>query len=29
MSSWAGLVPGQIESAGKRKSAKTKKGISI
>jgi transposase len=26
MSSWAGLVPGQNESAGKRKSSKTKKG---
>ena len=26
MCSWAGLVPGQNESAGKRKSAKTKKG---
>ncbi|MEH7014607.1 transposase [Neobacillus niacini] len=26
MCSWAGLVPGQNESAGKRKSSKTKKG---
>ena len=26
---WAGLVPGHNESAGKRKSAKTKKEISI
>src|SRR5213079_1548130 len=26
MCSWAGLVPGQNESAGKRKTAKTKKG---
>ncbi|WP_308162441.1 IS110 family transposase [Bacillus sp. ISL-7] len=26
MCSWAGLVPGQNENAGKRKSAKTKKG---
>ncbi|MFP5108992.1 hypothetical protein ACSU6B_19830 [Neobacillus sp. C211] len=29
MKNWAGLVPGQNESAGKRKSAKTKKEISI
>ncbi|WP_245976763.1 IS110 family transposase [Oceanobacillus arenosus] len=29
MCSWAGLVPGHNESAGKRKSTKTKKGTNI